>query len=123
MTFLGAVTVDTTGGRPGLELDFDGTAKPAAYDSGSGSTTLVLTYEVAENDADADGIAIGANRLTLNLGTLTSSSDTLVGAVLTHTAVLADARAPGGRGAPDPVERRDRERRREHRPHFQRAAR
>ena len=95
VTFSEAVTVfssDMTGGRPGLELDFNGTPKPAAYDSGSGSTALVFTYQVAENDADADGIAIGANRLTLNLGTITSSSDTLVGAVLTHTAVPADAR-------------------------------
>ena len=91
VTFLGAVTVDTTGGRPGLELDFDGTAKPAAYDSGSGSTALVFTYEVAENDADADGIAIAANRLTLNLGTITASSDTMVSAVLTHAAVPTQA--------------------------------
>ena len=91
VTFSEAVTVDTTGGRPGLELDFDGTPKPAAYESGSGSTVLVFTYQVAENDADADGIAIGANRLTLNRGTITASSDTLVGAVLTHAAVLAQA--------------------------------
>ena len=91
VTFSEAVTVDTTGGRPGLELDFDGTAKPAAYDSGSGSTALVFTYQVAENDADPDGIAIGANRLTLNGGTLTASSDTLVDAVLTHAAVSAAA--------------------------------
>ena len=89
VTFSAAVTVDTTGGRPGLELDFDGTAKPAAYDSGSGSTALVFTYQVAEGDADADGIAIGANRLTLNGGTISASSDTLVGAVLTHAAVPA----------------------------------
>ena len=92
VTFSAAVTVDTTGGRPGLELDFDGTSKPAAYDSGSGSTALVFTYQVAENDADADGIAIAENRLTLNGGTISASSDTLVGAVLTHAAVPADAR-------------------------------
>ena len=123
VTFSAAVTVDTTGGRPGLELDFNGTAKPAAYDSGSGSTALVFTYQVAENDADADGIAIAANRLTLNLGTISASSDTLVGRGAHPRRGARPGRAPGGRGAPDPVERRDRERRREHRPHFQRAAR
>ena len=93
VTFSEAVTVDDMSGasRPMLELDFDGTAKPAAYDSGSGSTALVFAYQVAENDADDDGIAIAANRLTLNRGTISASSDTMVGAVLTHAAVLAQA--------------------------------
>ena len=91
VTFTVAVTVDTTGGRPGLELDFDGAPKPAAYESGSGSTALVFRYDVAEDDNDDDGIAIAASRLTLNGGTITASSDTLVGAVLTHTAVTAGA--------------------------------
>ena len=51
----------------------------------------MFTYQVAENDADDNGIAIAANRLTLNGGTISASTDSAMGAVLTHAAVPADA--------------------------------
>ena len=56
-------------GEPTLELDFDGTAKTANYLS-TGESTAVFAYAVAEGDTDSNGIAIRANRLSLNDGTI-----------------------------------------------------
>ena len=52
-------------GTPQLELDFDGTAKSASYRSASGAK-VVFSYTVALDESDADGIAIGADKLSLN---------------------------------------------------------
>ncbi len=89
-TFSTAVDVVTTDGTPQLELDVGGTARQAAYASGTGTTALVFSYTVAAGDADADGIAIAANKLTLNSGTI-KVADGTTDAVLTHTAVAANA--------------------------------
>ena len=66
-------------------------------DSASGAT-LVFSYTVAVGDADIDGIAIGANKLTLNGGTINDAHGNA--AILTHDAVVADnghlVSAPGG---------------------------
>ena len=66
VTFSEDVTV--TGG-PRLALDIGGSAKTAAYESVDGSA-VVFSYTVAERDSDTDGIAVGANRLTLNGGSI-----------------------------------------------------
>ena len=90
--FDGAVDVDDTGGTPQLELDFDGTAKAAncaAHDTDT--SRLVCSYTVAENDSAPNGIAIEANKLTLNGGTIRQAGSTTVNAVLTHGAVAIDA--------------------------------
>ena len=87
MTFGQAVTVDTGSGTPELELDFEGIAKAAAYVSGSGTANLLFEYAVAENDVDADGIAIAANKLTLENGTIKVGTNN---ATLTHSAVAED---------------------------------
>ena len=89
VTFSKAVVVDTTNGTPELELDVGGTPEGAEYASGSGSTALVFEYDVAVNDAAPDGIAIGADKLTLEGGTIKAQSDS-VDAVLDHDAVAAD---------------------------------
>ncbi len=89
-TFSTAVDVDTGGGTPQLELDFEGTAKAASYASGTGTTALVFSYTVAENDEDANGISIGADKLALNGGTIQKTGSSTA-AALTHDAVAASA--------------------------------
>ena len=64
VTFSEEVTVT---GEPRLALDIGGSAKTAAYESVDGSA-VVFSYTVAEGDSDTDGIAVGANKLTLNGG-------------------------------------------------------
>ena len=87
----------TVTGTPQLALDIGGDAKTADYESGDGDA-VVFTYTVAVGDMDDDGIAIGANSIALNGGTIrdTAGND----ATLTHDAVAADSGhtvfAPGG---------------------------
>ena len=85
MTFSEDVTVT---GTPLLELDFDGTAKTASYRSASGAN-VVFSYTVALDESDADGIAIGADKLSLNEGTIKDVAEN--DATLTHAAVAADS--------------------------------
>ena len=87
VTFSGTVTVT---GTPRLELDVGGTAKQADYSSGTGSADLVFSYTVAENDEDTDGVAIGANKLTRNGGTIKGGDGAGPDATLTHDALDAD---------------------------------
>ena len=89
VTFDGAVDVT---GTPRLELDFDGTPKAAACAAhGTDTTKLVCSYTVAVNDSAPNGIAIAANKLTLNSGTIKQSGSTTIDAVLTHGAVAIDS--------------------------------
>ena len=74
-------------GTPQLELDLDGTATTADYRSTSGAA-VVFSYAVAAADIDTDGIAIGADKLTLNGGSIQDGGDN--NAVLTHDAVAPD---------------------------------
>ena len=84
-------------GTPQIELNVGGEARAADLHPPAGAT-LTFTYVVAGGDMDSDGIAIGANKLTLNDGFISNS----VGnpAVLTHDAVPDDPEhkvsAPGG---------------------------
>ena len=75
-------------GSPQLELDFDGSAKTAVFDS-TADSAAVFVCVVAEGDTDADGIAIGADKLSLNEGTIQDGRGN--DAILTHAAVAADA--------------------------------
>ncbi len=75
-------------GSPQLELDFDGIARTAGFD-GTADSTAVFACVVGEGDADADGIAIGADKLSLNEGTIQDARGN--DATLTHAAVAADA--------------------------------
>ena len=73
---------------PLLELDIGGTANSASYSSASGAT-VVYSYTVAVGDTDTDGNAIGANKLSLNDGTIQDAAGN--DAILTHDAVAADS--------------------------------
>src|SRR5207237_5286203 len=69
----GAVTVT---GTPQVALDVGGTTRTANYVSGSGTSNLVFSYTVQAGDTDANGIAIAANSLSLNGGTLKDARGT-----------------------------------------------
>ena len=99
VTFSEDVTVDVGGTLQLLvELDVGGTARNADYHS-SDSSAVVFNYTVASGDEDADGISIGADKISLddatirdaagNDATLTQTADPEV--IGGHPAVAADA--------------------------------
>ena len=88
VTFSAAVDIT---GTPQLELDFDGTPKAANCTAAMNTTTIVCAYTVVENDSAPNGIAIAANKLTLNGGTIRATGSTTLDAVLTHAALAINA--------------------------------
>ena len=86
VTFSENVTVT---GTPQLEIAVGSNNRQANYASGSGTTALTFSYTVASGDADSDGIAVGANKLTLNSGTIKDAASN--DATLTHTALAAQS--------------------------------
>ena len=93
-------------GTPQLELDFEGTAKLAdfvyavprcesgfcAFSPGPWALrgiSLTFEYTVLSGDSDSDGVAIGANGVSLNGGAIKDAAGN--NAVLTHDAVAEDA--------------------------------
>ena len=82
LTFSEAVTVT---GTPRLKIDMDPAhwgEKWATYASGSGTKTLTFTHTVVEPNYSTQGIAVLANSLSLNGGTIQASG---VAADLAHT--------------------------------------
>ena len=88
LTFSEAVDVT---GTPQVAIDMDpaewGT-KQAAYQSGSGTSSLTFTHTVAEPNISTQGIAVLANTLELNGGTIQSAAE--VDADLAHTGLAHD---------------------------------
>ena len=80
LTFSEAVTVT---GAPSLLIEVGGTNRQASYHSSSGGTQLLFRYTVLAGDDDDDGIAVVANSLTLNGGTIGATDDSTA-ATLTH---------------------------------------
>ena len=68
VTFDKTVDVDTSLGKPQLEVTIGRATKDATYDSVAGSKALVFKYKVKAGDVDPDGIE--ATALALNLGTI-----------------------------------------------------
>lgn len=62
-------------------------SKHFSYASGTGTASTTFTYTVASGDNDSDGIAITANTLELNGGTIKDTSNN--NANLSHLAVVA----------------------------------
>ena len=83
LTFDEAVTVT---GDPYLLIDVGGTNRRASYHSGSTTTQLLFQYTVLAGDDDDDGIAVVANSLTLNGGTI-GATDDATAATLDHAAL------------------------------------
>ena len=99
-TFTEAVTVTTAGDPvtgPRLSFTLGNAAKHAVYHSGTGTTALVFRYNVAENDADADGISVERNVLAANGGAIEDAAGN--SARLGHAALaaLADHKVEGVR--------------------------
>ena len=90
VTFSAAVTVDTTGGTPYIEMSLQSAGVSAVakrnftYTSGSGTTVLVFEYEVDSADDDNDGIAVAADAIELDGGTIRSANGS--DAILLHAA-------------------------------------
>ena len=84
LTFSEAVTVT---GTPQITLDIGGTEHAADY-SGAGTATgqLLFSYTVQPVDQDDDGVAVKANSLALNGGTIQATDD-MTNASLTHSAM------------------------------------
>ncbi|NDD02783.1 MAG: hypothetical protein EB085_11800, partial [Betaproteobacteria bacterium] len=74
VTFNDVITVNATGGTPTLALNVGGTAVQATYVSGSGSNALVFTATVASGLNDSNGVALDADAISLNGGTLKDAS-------------------------------------------------
>ena len=79
----------TVSGVPQLELDFDGAARQADYWRTDGSVVF-FTYRIEVGDIDADGVAVNANKLRLNGGSIRDDAENA--ADLSHDAVAADPR-------------------------------
>ena len=77
-------------GSPQVALAIGSHTRAAAFSSISG-TTAAFAYTVQASDRDADGIAIAANALGLNGGSIKAAADGTTDAVLTHGAVAASA--------------------------------
>ena len=83
LTFDEAVTVT---GDPYLLIDVGGTNRRAGYHSGSGAAQLLFRYTMLAGDDDDDGIAVAANSLTLNGGTI-GATDGSTAVTLDHAAL------------------------------------
>ena len=101
-----AVTVNTIGGTPRLELDVGGSIVYANYVAGSGSSVLTFRYNILGGKVDADGIGVGA--LNANGGTIRDAAAN--DAVLTlnsvgdTTGVLVESTKPVVRSVDAPAD-------------------
>ena len=92
LTFSEAVDVDTGGGTPHLTVDLDPAewgAKEAAYEGGGGTESLTFVHTVAEPNVSTEGIAVLADTLALNGGTIRSAA-TEMDAALAHDGLAHD---------------------------------
>ncbi len=90
LTFSEAVTVT---GSPKLSIDMDPAEwgeKQAAYESGDGTSSLTFAHTVVEPNYSSQGIAVLANSLGLDGGTIRSAA-TGANAALGHTGLGHDA--------------------------------
>ena len=85
LTFSEEVNVS---GSPRLKIDMDPAdwgEKWAVYESGSGTDALTFAHEVVEPNLSTQGIAVLANTLALNGGTIESATAAGENATLAHT--------------------------------------
>ncbi|SDL38749.1 T9SS type A sorting domain-containing protein [Kriegella aquimaris] len=90
------ITVNTGSGTPQLAITIGATTRQAAYQSGSGSNSLLFRYTVQDGDSDADGITVGV--LASNGGTIRdgagNDANLTLNSVGATASVLVDAVAP-----------------------------
>ena len=82
-----SVTVDTAG-TPSLTLLVGENEREASYVSGSGTATLVFSYEVAAGEEDTDGVSVPADPVEPGGARIGDAAGT---ATLTHGGVAAQA--------------------------------
>ena len=74
-TFSEEVNVDTTDGTPSIGIQLGGTLdRSASYASGSGTTMLVFSHTLTDDDGSHSSMFVPEDSLTLNDGTITSAS-------------------------------------------------
>ena len=78
--------VDVTAG-PQITLLFGTAEKAADCAAATNTTTMECSYEVKANDTAPDGVAVKANTLALNGGTIYATGSTTNAATLTHLAL------------------------------------
>ena len=89
-TFSEAVNVT---GSPGLSIDMSPAAwgtKRASYAGGSGTSSLIFAHTVVEPNYSTQGIAVLANSLALNGGTIRSAASN-ANAALAHSGLGHDS--------------------------------
>ena len=75
LTFSEEVNVDTTDGTPSIGIQLSGTLDHnASYANGSGTTKLVFSYTLTDDDGKHSSMFVPGDSLTLNGGTITSAS-------------------------------------------------
>ena len=106
LTFSEEVNVDKTDGTPSIGIQLGATLdRNASYTSGSGTTKLVFSYTLADDDGRHSSMFVHGDSLTLNDGTITSASsgrDAALGHTGAARASLAVAAIPNSAatGAP-----------------------
>jgi|GEM_PF-1296487 len=70
-----AVNVDTTNGTPSITLETGSVDREALYTSGTGTSTLIFSYTVQENDTSADLNYVALDSLNLNLGSIKDAAN------------------------------------------------
>ena len=101
LTFDEAVTVDTTGGIPSVQLTLGAsTEKAAPYIRGSGTTELVFGYTLAKDEGPYDSALLTLNSLALNGGAI-RSTESGADAALAHDG-FAVIGGPTSRGVAEP---------------------
>ena len=102
------VLVSTTDGTPRLALTVGAHVRQATLLNSAGThRRLNFSYVVQGNDRAATGVAIAADALNLNGGTIKASVDSTTDAMLAHSAVAADStrKIDGRRGRPPKIDR------------------
>ena len=90
VTFSAAVDVQTPTSGKSIELEIGHERKLAAYSSGTGTTTLVYTYDVEDGLEDRDGISFATNALRGG-GIVSQGKGAGFEADLSHAAIADDA--------------------------------
>ena len=101
LTFSESVVVETRTGTPtlGIDLGLGGTsARSAAYESGSGATTLTFAYTLTADDGSHTHMAVTQDSLTLGGGTIRSIA-TGFDALLSHVGTVVLGTSSGGGGS------------------------
>ena len=80
----------TYAGRPYVELTVGSQTRPAAFAYVPGPAALAFTYTVVAGDLDPDGVAIAADAIRLDGGSI-KAADGVTPAILAQPAVAADS--------------------------------